>query len=262
MKKALSLLLAFMFLQTQMWALSGGPVFTSTGTVTDLTGVYAGVLVGKSIVAAAGFPIPALTTGSVGVFSITVPIAGAATGTTVIFQGNVAYSGTIIGAANPANRSITGLIQVTSTSQFTVTPAIPAVPAGPSTVNISPPLFIPIVVPGSAAIPAQAAVTTPLFAQGTLEAQVTRTSVTSNTGNQAVNGVLRSSGTGAGGVDANGTPATLGSVGDRLSGKATIVALFQDTSVVGPPSTANLQEYSISGIRQTNVIATAVTATP
>jgi hypothetical protein len=138
-----------------MWAISGGPVFT-TGTVNDLTGVYAGAFVGKSLTTAPGFPLPPLTPASIGTFTITVPISGAATGTTVIFQGNVAYSGTINGAANPLNRSITGVIQVTSTSQFTVIASVPAIPAGPSTVQTPPPLFLPIVVPGAPAVPAPA----------------------------------------------------------------------------------------------------------
>jgi hypothetical protein len=92
-----------------------------------------------------------------------------------------------------------------------------------------------------------------------MQAKVSGSKTFSNTGNQAINGVQRNSNANAGGLDANGQPRSLGAVGDRLSGTATINALFQNTAVVGPPTTANSTTYSISGVRQTNAFAAAAT---
>jgi len=251
MKKALSLLVAFIFLQTQTWALSGGPVYTATRS-NDLTGVYAGAMVAKTLVLRPGSVLPALGSAtSTGVFSITVPIAGAATGTTVFFQNGTAYTGTIIGAANPLNSSITGIIQATSTDLFTVSALVPAFVAPPV-----PPAVVGVLVP---AVPA---VTTALFATGTMQARVSLRSV-NNTGNQAVNGVARSANAAVGGVDASGNPVSTGQNGDRLSGTATILTKIANSTLVGqgPINTASTK-YSISGVRQTNVIAAAVPAAP
>jgi hypothetical protein len=240
MKKALSLLLAFMFIQTQTWALSGGPVYATTPTG-DLTGGYTGAFVAKSIKAGPGVVIAPLTPTGMGVFSLLVPVQGPATGTTVFFQGNVTYSGTIIGAANSSNRTLTGIIDATSTSLFVISAAIPAVPDDPAT-------------PGNEEEDFVDAETTALFAQGSLQTKVSGGS-SPNTGNQAVNGVQRSAS--AGGLDANGNPVALGQAGDRLSGTAKITAQFLDSRNTGVPAIANLTTYSVSGVRQTNVVTAA-----
>ena len=255
MKKVLSLLVASIFLQVQTWALSGGPVFVANGN-TDLTGVYAGVMVAQSAKGAA--PSVNSLTSSIGVFSITVPIAGAATGTTVIFQNNVTYTGTITGAANAGNRSITGIIQATSTSLFTIIPTTTTPGTPQQILPLVPPSTVQQVIPAVAAV-TTAAVTSALTAVGTIQAKVSQTRSSTNTGNQGVDGVSRSAVIG-GGVNAAGTPVSLGQTGDRLSGTASLDALIQNTAVVGGPTVTNSTKYAISGIRQTNVPAAAVVA--
>jgi cobalamin synthase len=101
-----------------------------------------------------------------------------------------------------------------------------------------------VIIPGPPVIvvPAVPAVTTNLFAQGTLSAKVSR-----RTG-------------GVGGVDTTGAAVSLGNAGDLLSGSATLTALYLNSAVLGGPSVANTVKYSVSGVRQTNVVATGVPA--
>ena len=114
MNRVLSLLVAYVFLQTQAWALSGGPIYPGQGTT--LTGTYAGVLVpdvpqtGTSL---SGTPLPASIT-SIGLFSIGVPDVGIAQGALIFFVNGDAYSGTISGIADPGKGTFVGLIDATS----------------------------------------------------------------------------------------------------------------------------------------------------
>ena len=252
MKKVLSILVAYIFLQTQMWALSGGPIFADASS-TDLGGSYAGSFVQKTINPGSGFPLDALAPPSLGTFSIAVATEGLATGSTVFFQGNVAFTGSIDAAADAEKRTIDGIIQASSVgSQFVVTPAVPAVPAS-ATVVVLPPLFIPTVVI-TPAVPAQAAVTTGLDANGTLRAKVSGRRGVPNSGFQAVDGVQRPGNGTIGGFDpTTGQINSLGAFGDKLSGEVIINAQFLNTAVAGPIFTANQVKYSISGIRQSNV---------
>ena len=252
MKKVLSLLVAYIFLETQMWALSGGPIFADASS-TALLGSYAGSFVQKNINPGAGFPLDALAPPSLGTFTIHTALPaneGLATGTTVFFQGNVAFTGSVTAAIDPAKRTINGIIQAVSTgNQFTITPAIPATPAT-SVVVVLPPLFIPTVVttPGT---PAQAAVTTGLIANGTLKAKISGRRGVPNSGFQAVDGVQRPGNGQVGGADpVTGLPVSMGAFGEKLSGEVIIDAQFLNTSIAGPIFTANQVKYSISGIRQ------------
>ena len=115
MNRVLSLLVAYVFLQTQAWALSGGPVYENEGTLT-LTGTYAGVIVpdapqtGQSL---SGEPIPPEIT-SIGLFSIGVPGTGLASGALVFFVNGDAFTGTITGVADPGKGTFVGLIDAIS----------------------------------------------------------------------------------------------------------------------------------------------------
>lgn len=118
MNRVLSILVLFVFLQTQAWALVGGPVYP-TGTTTStssLTGTYAGVLVpdvpqtGQSL---SGQPIPASIT-SIGLFTVGVPDVGLAQGAIVFFVNGDAYSGTITGVADPGLGTLVGIIDAQS----------------------------------------------------------------------------------------------------------------------------------------------------
>ncbi len=107
--------MTFVFLQTQTWALSGGP-YSSSAAGGTLTGTYAGVLV----------PVAAPVVGaatSIGLFTLTQPDSGFATGTISVFVNGTAFSGTINGVMDPSNGNFNGIIDATST--FTVTIFVP-----------------------------------------------------------------------------------------------------------------------------------------
>ncbi len=61
MKQVLSLLVAFVFLQVQSWALSGGPVYPSNSTSVSVEHA-AGTLIGEVFFDAAGGIIPPIQT--------------------------------------------------------------------------------------------------------------------------------------------------------------------------------------------------------
>lgn len=136
MKRVLSLLMAFVFLQVQTWALSGGPYGSEVSGGT-LTGTYAGVLVPQDVVAGGS--------ASIGLFTLVQPDAGLTTGTISVFVNGAAFSGSIQGVMDPKDGAFNGVIDAASTFQ------------------------IPVVVPGSN--PVQT-VNTNVFAQGNMEADV------------------------------------------------------------------------------------------
>ena len=115
MKKVLSLLLAYTFLQAQTWALSGGPVFES-GSVQTLVGTYAGALLpsdGGDESATGGGDQDADTGGvnGLGLFTLSVPQAGLGTGNFVYFSEGRTFTGTITGLADPNKRELVGLLK-------------------------------------------------------------------------------------------------------------------------------------------------------
>lgn len=97
MKKVLSLLLAFVFLQVQSWALSGGPVFA--GSTAAVKGTYAGSL------------IPAIAGNSLGIFALGVPATGLASGIFAIFAEGGAFYGSIVGVIDPDKLTLNALAQ-------------------------------------------------------------------------------------------------------------------------------------------------------
>jgi hypothetical protein len=128
MKKVLSLLLAFVFIQTQAWALSGGPVFSTGSGAISLVGTYAGVLIPDSVQpgnSLSGRPLP-VSVSSVGLFSLGIPATGLSTGATIFFVNGDAFVGTITGVADPGKASFRGIIQTRSNFAL-VDPAFPDV---------------------------------------------------------------------------------------------------------------------------------------
>jgi len=103
MKKVLSLLLAFVFLHVQAYALSGGPQFAG-GSSTSLVGTYSGVLTGP--------------TNALGIFVVGIHDVGAAEGDFNIFIGGAFYGGTIIGIGDPGDASFHGVVQGQQVSDF------------------------------------------------------------------------------------------------------------------------------------------------
>ncbi len=115
MKKVLSLLVAFVFLQTQTWALSGGPQYTSGGVGAASIGTYAGVLIPKftnrlydnpSFIANAD----ATDANTLGIFVLGVPEQGVATGNYLFFQDGEAFFGAIQGVVDPDGDKFSALL--------------------------------------------------------------------------------------------------------------------------------------------------------
>jgi hypothetical protein len=114
MKKVLSLLVAFVFMQAQTWALSGGPVYGGQASST-VSGAYAGTLVPLSAteVDAGGAFVPVTATSGVnalGIFVMDVPTEGLATGTFLFFRAGEAFFGDIQGVIDPATLQLSALV--------------------------------------------------------------------------------------------------------------------------------------------------------
>ena len=112
MKRVLSLLIVFVFLKAQAWALSGGP-FQSVGG-SDIIGTYAGVLIPKN-----DFPrlnnqgVPTAT--SIGLFSFAQDQIGFASGVLVAFVDGTPLVGTLTGLIDPQDGHFQAVIDGEST---------------------------------------------------------------------------------------------------------------------------------------------------
>lgn len=106
MKQAFSLLVAFVFLQVQSWALSGGPVYS--GNQQSLVGTYAGTLIGN---APLGSTQTAVGANGLGIFVIGIPAAGVGSGVFAYFDAGVSFYGTIVGIADPDKLTLNALVQ-------------------------------------------------------------------------------------------------------------------------------------------------------
>jgi hypothetical protein len=113
MKTLLGCLMCLVFTLSQSFAISGGP-FGGKGHV-QTTGIYAGVFVPIPTVVDPGPPPVTLTDNSLGLFTLTVPKTGLATGTTAVFRNGFFYSGTIQGSADPDTAKLTGVVNATFT---------------------------------------------------------------------------------------------------------------------------------------------------
>jgi hypothetical protein len=130
MKKILPVLLCYVLSASQMYAVSGGPVFTS-----DISpiGTYSGVIEGitetddstTSGPAIPGDPLPApnnaATTPSnaLGLFDLSVPSVGNSTGVFVLFADGIVFSGTIQAFADPNSDKLLGILEGTTTVMLT-----------------------------------------------------------------------------------------------------------------------------------------------
>ena len=113
MNKVLSLLLAFVFLQTQSWALSGGPNYSSgnqAGQI-SLIGVYAGALLPAGVDESTGEETGELVSNGLGLFALSVPETGLGVGQFVYFSEGRTFTGTITGVADPDRGTLTGLLK-------------------------------------------------------------------------------------------------------------------------------------------------------
>ncbi len=125
-KSVFPLLLCYVLTTSQVFALSGGPVFGNGGRVVT-TGVYSGVIQGleendatTTGPAIPGDPVatpPGATTGvpsnALGLFSLNVPTTQLATGAFMLFADGEVFSGTINGSVDPDNGRLKGLLEGT-----------------------------------------------------------------------------------------------------------------------------------------------------
>jgi hypothetical protein len=113
MKQVLSLLVAFVFLQVQSWALSGGPVYPGNGA--SVSGTYAGTIVGEVFFNATGGLIPTTTptvaANGMGVFQIGQPTTGLGSGVFAMFAGGSTYTGSVVAIGDPTELTMTGVME-------------------------------------------------------------------------------------------------------------------------------------------------------
>jgi hypothetical protein len=102
MKQALSLLIGFVLIQTQAWAISGGP---PEGQSTSYVGTYAGVLVPQS-------SDESSSDEAIGMFSFSQGTNSSfANGVFVAFVNGAGYSGTIQGIVDPRKGTMSGILE-------------------------------------------------------------------------------------------------------------------------------------------------------
>ena len=120
MKKVLSLLVAFVLLQVQTWALSGGPVYG--GSQAAVTGTYAGVFTGvggTAINLGTGTLVDATGTNALGLFVLGVPATDLANGTFGLFFEGIFFQGGMLGILDPNKQTLSAVAQGIHITQLT-----------------------------------------------------------------------------------------------------------------------------------------------
>lgn len=221
MQKVLSLLLAFVFLQVETYALSGGPVFGPGSTTLNVVGTYAGVLIPDSSTATSedgdgtGGDDAAGTTASasIGLFSIGVAESGPALGAAIVFVAGAAFNGNITGVMDPQDGSFDAVIN--AVSNFVLTTFVQT-----DTDDNGNPVFT--------------QVDTNIFAQGGVTAEVTTLSF--------------------GGLSSF-TPSNT-----RLEGTASIDVFGSIDPDDGSPIVSSTQRYTVEGFKQSDTVTVAALA--
>jgi hypothetical protein len=112
MKKVLSLLVIFVFLNVQCWAYS--PNYPTT--TAELSGTYAGVLIPTN-------PVGAVDAASIGIFAVGIPSPTSSTvvvcqAAAVLFVQGAAYNSTVTGVLDPSNNTLSAIVEgISSFSQ-------------------------------------------------------------------------------------------------------------------------------------------------
>lgn len=122
MKHVLSILLAFVFIQTQCWALSGGPRYG--GNAAAVAGTYAGVFTGLSGTAQLLDPttnqlVDPIGSNALGIFVIGVGQVDVASGTLGLFFEGTFFQGGILGIADPNKQTLNAVAQGIHKTDFT-----------------------------------------------------------------------------------------------------------------------------------------------
>lgn len=100
MRIILACLMCDVLMMSQAFAISGGPFGGGESGPVAVTGMYAGVMIDK-------------TPGSInlGIFTVSIPQEGLASGTNFIFTGERTFSGPVSGLANPNTDRFVGTLQ-------------------------------------------------------------------------------------------------------------------------------------------------------
>ncbi len=98
MKAVLAVLLSFVFIQTQTFALSGGPNYP--GATGSFAGTYAGTFV------------PTVGSNALGVFVLGVPLKDIAEGVSYAFSEGSFYQGGMVGIVDPDQATFNGLLKL------------------------------------------------------------------------------------------------------------------------------------------------------
>lgn len=104
MKQPLSLLVAYAFLQAQIWAIGGGPQ-SSSASASSLVGNYAGALLPSSSSA------NVLQTNGLGLFTLSLPQTGLGKGQFIYFSEGKTFTGSITGLGDPKKQQFVGLVK-------------------------------------------------------------------------------------------------------------------------------------------------------
>lgn len=110
MKAMFGVLLCFVFITTQAFAISGGPWGRDGGV--NVTGTYAGVLVPIPQANPAP-PPPTVTDDSLALFTLKIPQTGGGAGQAVIFRKGIFYAGIIDAVGDPDSGKISAVISAT-----------------------------------------------------------------------------------------------------------------------------------------------------
>ncbi len=100
MKQVFSLLIAFVFLQTETWAIGGGPQGSGVSS-TSILGDYGGALL----------PTSSSRSNGLGLFTLNLPKKGLGKGDFVYFSEGKTFTGKITGLADPSTRTFLGLLK-------------------------------------------------------------------------------------------------------------------------------------------------------
>ena len=216
-KKVLSLLLSFVFLQTQTWAIGGGP--QGTGGAAALVGTYAGVLIPttqtKPVV------VGVQSSASIGLFVLAVPATGVAKGAAVAFVDGIAFTGDMTGIADPKKQTVVAIVEGVSNNDVIT--------------------LVPVVDPVTGAVTFQTIITK-IFAQGSLSAKFESSGGGVDPTSGTAGGSSRLSGKASldlfADLNTNGTPNILNTVSFRVDGfkqSATASAATITFNPVGAP---------------------------
>jgi len=113
MQKILSLLLTIVFLQSQAFALSGGPQYPVNAQ--SVLGIYAGVMVPEDIEALGIDPLLSQSReNALGIFSYSIPETGLGSGSFILFaEGQISFLGTIDVLGDPKGGKFYGILDTT-----------------------------------------------------------------------------------------------------------------------------------------------------